>query len=266
MTIFDKILENKKREVARLKIDFTIKYFEKSPFYSMNPVSLKAAITKQSFGIIAEIKRKSPSAGKIRTITDPAALAQQYEKAGITGVSVLTDSSFFGGSIEDMIEVKKSISIPVLRKEFIIDEIQLFQAKAGGADAVLLIAEALSEKEALHLTILAQNLGLEVLMEFHERNQLHKINEEVDIIGVNNRSLVLQETDISTSLQLFDFLPRNMVLISESGIQTKQQLMEIMNCGYHGALIGESILKNHAPAEFISELVQGKEPYYSIES
>lgn len=254
MTILDTILDTKRREVETLKKHFTIKDFEKMPFFTSETRSLKEAILANDFGIIAEIKRKSPSAGSLNESIIPSLLAQEYEKSGVVGISVLTDYEFFGGSIEDVIEVKRNVSLPVLRKEFIIDEIQLFEAKAIGADAILLIAEALTEEEALHFTILAQNLGLEVIMEFHEKSQLSKINDEVDIVGVNNRNLKLQKTDISNSIELFDFLPKNKVLLSESGIKTTEELIQIANCGYHGALIGESILKSNSPKDFIKSL------------
>jgi indole-3-glycerol phosphate synthase len=254
MTILDTILDTKRREVEILKKHFTIKDFEKMPLFTSETRSLKEAILSTEFGIIAEIKRKSPSAGKLNESISPSHLAQEYEKSGAVGISVLTDFEFFGGSIQDVIEVKRNVSLPVLRKEFIIDEIQLFEAKAIGADAILLIAEALTDEEALHFTILAQSLGLEVIMEFHEKSQLSKINDEVDIVGVNNRNLKLQKTNISNSIELFDFLPKNKVLLSESGIKTAEELIQIANCGYHGALIGESILKSNSPKDFISNL------------
>ncbi len=254
MTILDKIIENKKREIEQLKREFKIKDFENMPLFSSEVISMKDSILSKEFGIIAEIKRKSPSAGELNKNLIPSLLAEEYERSGASGISVLTDFDFFGGSIADLIEVKKNVTIPVLRKEFIINEIQIFQAKAIGADAILLIAEALTEEQALHFTILAQSLGLEVIMEFHEKSQLYKINDEVDIVGVNNRNLKLQKTDILNSIDLFDFLPRGKVLISESGIKTPDELFQIANCGYHGALIGESILKSNSPKDFILNL------------
>jgi indole-3-glycerol phosphate synthase len=256
MTILDKIIQNKQKEVQLLKDKFKIRDFEKMPFFSSEVTSLKNAITANEFGIIAEIKRKSPSAGTINNDLFPKELGLTYQNSGAAGISVLTDFDFFGGTIEDLIEVKKSVKIPVLRKEFIIDEIQIFQAKSIGADAILLIAEALTEQQALHFTIIAQSLGMEVVMEFHEKNQLYKINQDVDIIGVNNRNLKLQKTDISNSIELIDFLPKDRVLISESGIKTADDLKRIYQCGYHGALIGESILKSNSPLNFVSELQQ----------
>jgi indole-3-glycerol phosphate synthase len=254
MTILDTILEQKRTEVEILKAHFTLKDFEKSPFFFEKTVSMKASILSKGFGVITEIKRKSPSAGNMRTDLNPAALGKEYQDSGVAGISVLTDFNFFGGSIDDLIAVKKEVSIPVLRKEFIIDEIQIFQAKAIGADAILLIAEALTEEKALHFTILAQSLGMEVIMEFHEKSEMYKLNDEIDIIGVNNRNLKLQKTDISTSIELFDFLPKGKVLISESGLQSKEELAQIASIGYNGALIGESILKSASVKDFIGDL------------
>jgi len=254
MTILDTILEQKRTEVEILKAHFTLKDFEKSPFFFEKTVSMKASILSKGFGVIAEIKRKSPSAGNMRADLNPVALGKEYQDSGVAGISVLTDFNFFGGSIDDLIAVKKEVLIPVLRKEFIIDEIQIFQAKAIGADAILLIAEALTEEKALHFTILAQSLGMEVIMEFHEKSEMYKLNDEIDIIGVNNRNLKLQKTDISTSIELFDFLPKEKVLISESGLQSKEELAHIASIGYNGALIGESILKSTSVKDFIGVL------------
>lgn len=254
MTILDRIIENKRKEVKLLKEKFKIKDFEKMDFFSSSVLSLKKNIQSTSFGIISEIKRKSPSAGEINSFFSPKDLAISYQKSGASGISVLTDYEFFGGTVEDLIEVKKAVNLPILRKEFIIDEIQIFQAKAIGADAILLIAEALTEEQALHFTIIAQSLGLEVVMEFHEKNQLYKINDEVDIIGVNNRNLKLQKTDVLNSIELIDFLPKDRVLISESGIKSINDLKQIYECGYHGALIGESILKSDSPLDFLKRM------------
>jgi indole-3-glycerol phosphate synthase len=254
MTILDTILEQKRIEVEILKAHFTLKDFEKSSFFFENAISMKDSILSKEFGIIAEIKRKSPSAGFLKKDVNPSLLAQEYEKSGVAGISVLTDFNFFGGSIDDLMQIKKQVSLPILRKDFIIDEIQIFQAKAIGADAILLIAEALTEEKALHFTILAQSLGMEVLMEFHEKSQMYKLNDEVDMVGVNNRNLKLQQTDISMSIDLFDFLPKNKTLISESGLQSREELLQMAICGYHGALIGESILKSDSPSDFILNL------------
>jgi indole-3-glycerol phosphate synthase len=252
-TILDTIIEQKRKEVELLRSTFTIKDFEKSVYFDKKTISLKEKLENQ-FGIIAEFKRKSPSAGVINEDLNPLEVGRIYEQTGASAISVLTDQLFFGAKETDIIDVRKAVQLPILRKDFIIDEIQLFQAKAMGADVVLLIAEALTEQEILHFTILAQGLGLEVICEFHEKNQLNKISDLVDIIGVNNRNLKTQTTSIQTSLDVIDFLPKDKVIITESGIKRKEDLEILADVGFNGALIGESILKSNSIAGFINEL------------
>lgn len=253
-TILDTIIAHKRKEVHDLRKEFTYADFEKFPLFDKETTSLTETIKRQPFGIIAELKRKSPSAGIINDELDIEDQACEYESAGVTGISCLTDKTFFGGSTQDLALLSESTSVPILRKEFIIDEIQLFEAKANGADAVLLIAEVLEVDQALSLTLIAQQLGMEVIMECHDFANLQKINDQVDIIGVNNRNLHLQKTDITTSKELYPFLPDNKALISESGIKTRSEILELAAIGYHGALIGESILKQTNPKEFIASL------------
>ena len=260
-TILDTILEQKQAEVNALRKDFSYTHFEKSPLFNRTVYSLCNRLESQDFGIIAEIKRRSPSAGSISKDINVSEQGLSYAKADVAGISCLTDNHFFGGSSHDLIELRDAVSLPILRKEFIIDEIQLFESKAIGADAVLLIAEALTAEKALHLTIMAQQLGLEVLMECHDRKNLKKINDQVDIIGVNNRNLHLQKTNLKISEELYDFLPNDIPCISESGIRTHSELFHLSSIGYTGALIGESILKNEDPEKFIASLTPKSNSY-----
>lgn len=253
-TILNTIIDFKKAEVDTLKKKYSIGDFEQSEFFNKECLSLKTSIEKSDFGIIAEIKRKSPSAGNINSEIDIKSQGLTYQSAGAVGISCLTDYQFFGGKNDDLTQLKKHLDIPILRKEFIIDEFQLFEAKAIGADAVLLIAEVLTKEEALHFTIMAQQLGMEVLMEVNSISAIQKLNPEVDIIGVNNRNLHLQKTDIHKSFDLFPFLPQDRTLISESGIKTRDELISLQKTGYNGALIGESILKQNDPKLFIEQL------------
>jgi indole-3-glycerol phosphate synthase len=248
-TILDEIVQQKRKEVTLLKQEKTYTDFEKMPHFSRTCFSLKEHISSSSFGIIAEIKRKSPSAGIIREEINPIQQALLYEKNQVSGISVLTDFKYFGGTIHDLVAVRTVSTLPLLRKEFIIDEIQILEAKANGADAILLIAEILSELQIKSFTTLAQSIGLEVLLELHEPAMLHRIYSEVDLIGVNNRNLKVQETNIQTSVDLFPFLPPNILKITESGIKTQAELSFLKEVGYNGALIGESILKNHLNIE-----------------
>jgi indole-3-glycerol phosphate synthase len=248
-TILDEIVLQKHKEVALLKQQKTYADFEKMLYFTRTCHSLKQNIASSSFGIIAEIKRKSPSAGIIREEIDLIQQAKLYEMNQVSGISVLTDFEYFGGTVHDLEAVRNVSTLPLLRKEFIIDEIQILEAKAHGADAILLIAEILSEFQIKSFTTLAQSIGLEVLLELHEPAMLHRIYDQVDIIGVNNRDLKLQETRLQTSVDLFPFLPPNILKITESGIKTQEELLFLKEVGYQGALIGESILKNHLKIE-----------------
>ncbi|MDG1331440.1 MAG: indole-3-glycerol phosphate synthase TrpC [Crocinitomicaceae bacterium] len=254
MKILDQIIVSKKKEVALLKEKFSYADYENSPFFSEETRSISSKLATTEFGIIAELKRKSPSAGYINKDLDVIQQAKLYESSGASAISCLTDYFYFGGSGEDLSAIKPATSIPILRKEFIIDEIQLFESKAIGADVILLIAEILTKEQALHLTIMAQSLGMEVIMECHSYNELKKVNDLVDVIGVNNRDLQAQKTDIQTSFDLYNFIPEGKLCISESGIRSKDDLIQLSEKGYHGALIGEHILQSSDPGEAIRNL------------
>lgn len=253
-TILQEIIRNKRKEVEVLKEKFNYADFEKAAHFNNETLSLKQSLIDAKFGVIAEIKRKSPSAGSIREDLNVAELGLAYQNGGAAGISCLTDYNYFGGSTDDILALKNAVNIPVLRKEFIIDEFQLFESKAVGADAVLLIAEALTKEEALHLTIMAQSLGLEVIMEFHNRKEIAKLNDQVDIVGINNRDLHIQKTDIKTSFELIEHVPENSICISESGIRTAEEICQLAEAGFSGALIGESILTSSSPKDFTAAL------------
>ena len=254
MKILDQIIVTKKKEVELLKKKFSYKDFEETEFFTSKTRSLKEKLCTDHFGVIAEIKRKSPSAGVINKDLDVVQQGKIYESNGAAAISCLTDYFYFGGSNADLGLLKAATTIPILRKEFIIDEIQLFESKAIGADVILLIAEILTKEQALHLTIMAQSLGMEVIMECHSYNELKKVNDLVDVIGVNNRDLQAQKTTIQTSFDLYNFIPEGKLCISESGIRSKADLIKLSEKGYHGALIGEHILSNSNPAETLASL------------
>ncbi len=260
MSILDTIVKHKKQEVELLKRNKRYSDFESSEYFYNKCISLSDRL-RSDFGIIAEMKRKSPSAGVIHGNLDVAAQGKAYEDAGAAGISCLTDQQFFGGSINDLSELRKHVNIPILRKEFIIDELQLFEAKAAGADVVLLISEILTKQEALHLTIIAQSLGLEVIMEFHSRESLRKLNDFVDIVGINNRDLHRQETSVQKSFDLVNYIPEDRCKISESGIYMAEQIEALKGVDFHGALIGEHILRSNEPKESIRELLN--QPVYA---
>jgi indole-3-glycerol phosphate synthase len=242
-SILDKIIATKRDEIKDLKQNKSFKDFEKSIYFQTPCHSLKTSLRNSNFGIISEFKRKSPSAG---FITDRNVLDQvsYYQNNGVSAISILTDSNYFGGTIEDILLVKQEVFVPILRKDFILDEIQIIESKAIGADVILLIAEILSKEEIISFTTLAQSLGMEVILELNHAFLFDKIYEEVDVIGVNNRDLAQQITKIQTSFDLYNFLPSNSIKISESGIKTVDELIRLKEIGYKGALIGESILKN----------------------
>lgn len=254
MTILDQIIQNKRAEVAQLKTKYSFHDFEKTPFFEQNCRSLKKAIQAKKFGIIAEFKRKSPSAGIINEDLDLAEIARIYELNEMAAMSILTDKHYFGGTNDDIAIAKTHSSLPILRKEFIVDELQIFESKAIGADAILLIAEVLSKQEITSFTTIAKSIGLEVILELHEPIMIDKIDPQIDILGVNNRSLKLQKTNLQTSFDLLPYLPHNLLKISESGISSKKELLALKEVGFEGALIGESILRVDKKSDFLKQL------------
>jgi indole-3-glycerol phosphate synthase len=258
MNTLSKILEHKKQQVAQRKKECPIRDLTESQFYRDTCRSFSEAIRHGNPGIIAEIKRKSPSQGAINANLDAVALAKIYQTSGAAAISVLTDEHFFGGTSNDLSNVKSNVSIPVLRKDFIVDEYQVFEAKSIGADAILLIAEALEKSHLHELALIASSLGMEVLLEIHTADQLEKFNEEIHVLGVNNRNLKTQEISLKTSVELYPFLPKGITLITESGVQTPTDLISLVDIGYHGALIGTSIVGNCDPGSKLKQFTHLK--------
>lgn len=255
MNYLDKIVEHKRNEVRQKRTVINRLELEASPHFKLPTISLRQSIIERRFGIIAEIKRKSPSKGGIQLDLNPKELAKNYEVSGAAGISVLTDQHFFGGSNDDLLAARSASLLPILRKDFIIDEYQIFEAKSIGADCILLIAEVLEKGHLHELALIARSLGMEVLMEIHTEGSLEKLNDEVTLIGVNNRNLATQEIALETSRRIYPFLPQGVPLISESGIHDISDLREIAQIGYQGALIGTSIVAHKEPSTFLSELV-----------
>lgn len=255
MNVLDQIIANKRREVALLKESQTPESFSKSVYFDRKALSLKESVLSTGFGIIAEIKRKSPSGGAIKTDVNVVEQAGFYEQNGACGISILTDYQYFGGSIDDILKAREVVNLPLLRKEFIIDEIQLFEAKATGADAVLLIAAVLQPEEAQHFTNLAHSIGMEVLYEVHAPEEIAFVPPDVDLIAVNNRDLKAQRTSLEHSFTLAPMLPEGIPLISASGISTAEEITALKAAGYSGALIGESILREGHLAQLTLNLI-----------
>ncbi|NND64060.1 MAG: indole-3-glycerol phosphate synthase TrpC [Flavobacteriaceae bacterium] len=250
MTILDKITTYKQQEVSAKKEAFPIEQLENSLLFQRKPVSLAEAIRSAPTGIIAEHKRRSPSKSVINDQIGLPEVIKGYESAGVSGISVLTDTRFFGGSLEDLLLARQLVSIPLLRKDFIIDAYQIYEAKAYGADAILLIAACLSHEELVDFSAKAKQLGLDVLLEVHSLDELKRsMIETVDLIGVNNRNLKTFEVSLETSKVLADHIPEQFVKISESGISDVVAIRELKNYGYKGFLIGENFMKTNNPGE-----------------
>ena len=221
-------------------------------------VSMAEALRQSPSGIIAEFKRKSPSKGWIKEDGKPEIIPLSYEQNGAAALSILTDEKYFGGSLDFIRKARPLVNLPILRKDFVIDEYQLFQARLIGADAVLLIAADLTRQEARSLTAIAHELELEVLLELHSEHELDYADMPVDAIGVNNRNLGTFVTDVQNSFRMAGRLPEDRVLVSESGIAGPGVIRLLREAGYRGFLIGESFMKTDDPGlalkQFIKEL------------
>jgi len=257
MTILDKINANKLKEIEAAKASVSVKQLESSLLFERNCFSLKDAIIEKS-GIIAEFKRQSPSKGVINGLVKPQDVALGYEKAGVSAISCLTDLDYFGGTFDDLRAVRDAISIPVLRKDFMLDEYQLLEAKSLGADIILLIASSLSVKKTNQLGEMAKSLGLSVLLEIHDESELNHINQHCDAIGVNNRNLKTFEVSTDVSKRLAAHIEDDFIKVSESGISNVEAIKELKSFGYQGFLIGENFMKTENPGkscqEFINQL------------
>jgi len=260
MDILEKIIAHKQQEVAERKSLFPAKLLEQSTYFEGKPVSLKKYLLRDDkTGIIAEFKRKSPSKGVINAHAKVERTTIGYMQAGAAALSVLTDSEFFGGSSADLETARKYNFCPVLRKDFVIDEYQIIEAKSIGADAILLIAAGLEPARLKELAAFAQSLGLEVLMEVHGKEELDShLNDSLDVVGVNNRNLKTFEVSVDTSKVLASAIPSEFVKISESGISNPETIVDLMGHGYKGFLIGETFMKTGRPeltaADFIERV------------
>jgi indole-3-glycerol phosphate synthase len=257
MNILDQINENKRREIAEAKGKVTVDELKASPYFKRPINSLKAAlIAEGASGIIAEFKTQSPSKGVINGEAEASEVTAAYMAAGASGLSVLTDDAYFGGSFEDLAKARwANPKAPVLRKDFMLDPYQVYEAKAHGADVVLLIAESLSKQLLLELTQIAKEIGLEVLVEIHSAEELEKLNPQVDLVGVNNRNLKTFEVDINTSVLLSELIPAQFVKISESGISDSGSISHLKAAGFKGFLIGETFMKTEDPGKACAEFI-----------
>lgn len=249
MNILDRIIAHKRKEVSEKSSLVPVKLLEKSIYFGNKVVSMKKYISREDkTGIIAEFKRKSPSKGDININASIETVSIGYMQAGASALSILTDQEFFGGKNEDLTLARKFNFCPILRKDFIIEEYQIIEAKSIGADCILLIAAALEPKRLKELAAFARSLGLEVLMEVHDGKELDtNVNEFLDLVGINNRSLKTFEVSLETSFNLVDQIPSEFVKISESGISNPQTLVDLRDAGFDGFLIGENFMKSGRP-------------------
>lgn len=259
INILDKIIANKRLEVERHKKDTSINELEKRLSTITTPASFKEAIKNSRTGIIAEFKRRSPSRDWIFKDAKIEDVIPLYSQNGASAISVLTDMDFFGGELADLELAGSLTKTPLLRKDFVVDEYQLYQAKISGASAVLLIASALTIEETKQLAKKAKELNLDILLEIHNEQELHHINDKVDVVGVNNRNLGTFVTDIQISFDLADKIPSDFIKISESGISQPQTVIDLQQAGYKGFLMGENFMKTSNPGkaleDFINQLI-----------
>lgn len=260
MDILEKIIAHKRLEVAQLKREVKVESLVKSPNFNRTPLSLKKALTIEgSTGIIAEFKRQSPSKGIINDKASVVDVTEGYLKAKVAAQSVLTDSEFFGGNVVDVMKARSvNESTPILRKDFIVDGFQIVEAKAIGADVILLIASCLTKEELKNYGKLAEDLGLDVLYEVHNQEELNKIELDNKIIGINNRNLKTFEVDLEHSIELASQIPESCIKVSESGISHPRIITGLREYGFQGFLIGENFMKTEDPGyacqEFISQI------------
>lgn len=264
MNILDKILNTKKQEIASRQSLYPIRYLEQSQCMTAPCVSLTSYLTRSDLlGVIAEIKRASPSAGPLNTSSTIESISTGYMRAGASALSIVTDESYFCGSLQDIVVARASNYCPILRKDFILDEYQIIEARSAGADAILLIAKALTPTIVKRFAAFAHSLGMEVLLELHDEHELATYPlEEADVIGINARNLQTLQVDFDFVFTALDKLPSETITVAESGIRHPQDLVQFKRLGCNGFLIGESFMRTADPAESCRRFIlQAKEMY-----
>ncbi|WP_010663269.1 indole-3-glycerol phosphate synthase TrpC [Marinilabilia salmonicolor] len=255
MNILDKIVAQKQKEVTAAKDNVSIKELKYYRHFTAPTASIKEHLIKKSdFPVIAEFKRQSPSKGQIHANAKVEDIIPGYSEVGVAGISVLTDTQFFGGYNDDLSKARDLTDTPIIRKEFIIDPYQIYEAKAIGASAILLIAAILKKQQAAELAALANYLGLEVLMELHDESEATMINSYVDMVGINNRNLKTFEVDLQHAANMISLLPSHILPIAESGIHSADDFRFLRNAGFQGFLMGEYFMKHPDPAQVCANL------------
>ena len=265
-SILDEIVAHKREEVAAARAAEPQERIEARAAETPRPRNFFKAVTRKgpTVNVIAEIKRASPSAGLIREDFDPVELARAYHGAGAAAISCLTDERYFRGSLDYLARIKRAVPLPVLRKDFIIDRYQVYEARAAGADAILLIAECLNESELVDLLILATQLQLTVLLEVHDVDQLLKVRPHVGfphagycLLGINNRDLKTMTTDLQHTLRVIGMVEDTSILVSESGIRTREDVRRLQQAGVRAVLVGEHLMKQPDVGEALRALIGG---------
>jgi indole-3-glycerol phosphate synthase len=271
--VMREIIQHKRREVEARRGAASIEVVREAALASQQPRNFFDAVTHREFvadiAVIAEIKRMSPSAGLIRPEYagddfSPEAIAQKYQRAGARAISCLTDERFFGGHLSFLKRVKQAVGLPVLRKDFLIDPWQLYESRAAGADAVLLIAECLGEGELIDMMILAHELRLTVLLEVHSAENLKRVRRHIGfphpsytLLGINNRDLSSMHVDLEHTARLLDLVPDRTILVSESGIRTRGDLDRLHGLGVKIVLVGEHLMRQPDPGVALDTLMHG---------
>ncbi len=255
MTVLDRIVEDTREELGRRKRDVPLSRLEDARYFERTPLGFVEALRQNELAVIAEIKKASPSKGVIREEFEPRDIARMYEESGAAAISVLTEPLHFQGSLAHLASVRDVASVPLLRKDFIVDVYQLFEARAHGADAVLLIAAILDRPHIHDLLQAAAALELSALVEVYEQSEIEKIDfDEVSIVGVNNRDLRTFEVDIEHSLRVFRHVPQEIVRVSESGLSAAGELIHLYEEGVNAVLIGETFMRADDPGEALRRL------------
>ena len=257
MDILTRIVNDKRKEVNLRKQLIPTKQLEQSVLFERETISLAKKLKNSDTGIIAEHKRRSPSKQVINHDLNVFDVAKGYEEAGVCGMSVLTDGKYFGGSLDDLLTARANCNLPLLRKEFIIDQYQIIEAKAYGADAILLIAAILSKKEIKQFSEFAKSLNLDVLLEVHNEEELNKsIMPSLDLLGVNNRNLKTFKVSLEISKQLSTLIPNDFIKVSESGISSIEAIKILQPYEYKGFLIGENFMKTDNAGETAKQFIK----------
>ena len=260
INILDKIVIDKRKEITLRKSLIPVKQLETSVLFNRQTNALASALKNSTSGIIAEHKRRSPSKSIINQNLNIEDVALGYQSAGVCGMSVLTDGKYFGGSLDDLLIARASCNLPLLRKEFIIDSYQIIEAKAYGADVILLIAAILTREEIKEFSELAKSLDLDVLLEVHNLEELQKsVMPSIDMLGVNNRNLKTFEVSLETSKTLSQHIPDDFVKVSESGISSVEAIKTLRPYGYKGFLIGENFMKTNNPGASATAFINSLE-------